>query len=75
MSKKEQDAFKTFLDDLDEDEKVLIISTGKYIGEGFDLTRLDTLFVTMPIKWEGTLQQYVGRLHRESDNKKRSSCL
>lgn len=70
MSKKEQDAFKTFLDNLDEDEKVLIISTGKYIGEGFDLTRLDTLFVTMPIKWEGTLQQYVGRLHRESDNKK-----
>ena len=70
MSKKEQEAFKTFLDNLDEDEKVLIISTGKYIGEGFDLTRLDTLFVTMPIKWEGTLQQYVGRLHRESDNKK-----
>ena len=50
-------------------DKVLIISTGKYIGEGFDLARLDTLFVTMPIKWEGTLQQYVGRLHRENENK------
>src|SRR5699024_5810483 len=48
---------------LDEEER-LIIATGKYIGEGFDDARLDTLFLTMPIAWKGTLQQYVGRLHR-----------
>jgi superfamily II DNA or RNA helicase len=42
----------------------VIIATGRYIGEGFDDSRLDTLFLAMPISWRGTLQQYVGRLHR-----------
>ncbi len=42
----------------------LILATGRYIGEGFDDARLDTLFLTMPISWKGTLAQCVGRLHR-----------
>ncbi|MDP2174059.1 MAG: DEAD/DEAH box helicase family protein [Candidatus Cloacimonadaceae bacterium] len=50
-------------------EERVIIATGKYIGEGFDDSRLDTLFLTMPISWKGTLQQYAGRLHRTHDNK------
>jgi superfamily II DNA or RNA helicase len=52
-------------------EERLIISTGRYIGEGFDDTRLDTLFLAMPVSWRGTLAQYVGRLHRINDNKKK----
>jgi hypothetical protein len=46
-----------------------IIATGKSIGEGFNVPRLDTLFLTMPISWKGTLQQYAGRLHRLWDSK------
>lgn len=52
-----------------DDEERLIIATGRYIGEGFDDARLDTLFLTMPISWKGTLAQYVGRLHRQHDGK------
>ena len=48
----------------------VILATGSYIGEGFDDARLDTLFLSMPISWKGTLQQYVGRLHRLYDAKR-----
>ncbi|MGH7268054.1 MAG: DEAD/DEAH box helicase family protein [Candidatus Rokuibacteriota bacterium] len=47
-----------------EDEPRLVLATGRYIGEGFDDARLDTLFLTMPVSWKGTLVQYAGRLHR-----------
>jgi superfamily II DNA or RNA helicase len=52
-----------------DDQERLILATGRYIGEGFDDSRLDTLFLTMPISWKGTLAQYVGRLHRQHDRK------
>ncbi len=47
----------------------LVLATGRYLGEGFDDSRLDTLFLVMPISWTGTLAQYVGRLHRDHDGK------
>lgn len=47
----------------DGEERVLV-ATGRYLGEGFDDARLDTLFLTMPISWRGILAQYAGRLHR-----------
>jgi superfamily II DNA or RNA helicase len=45
-------------------EERVLVATGRYLGEGFDDARLDTLFLTMPISWRGTLAQYAGRLHR-----------
>lgn len=49
----------------------VVVATGKYVGEGFDLPRLDTLFLAMPIAWRGSLAQYAGRIHRESNGKER----
>jgi superfamily II DNA or RNA helicase len=42
-------------------EARVIVATGRYLGEGFDDSRLDTLFLTMPIVWKGMLAQYAGR--------------
>ena len=43
---------------------------GCLIGEGFDHPPLDTLVLSMPISWRGTLQQYAGRLNRDHADKK-----
>jgi len=70
MGKKQRREIAAALASVPEDESRVILATGSYIGEGFDDARLDTLFLAMPISWKGTLQQYVGRLHRLHDNKR-----
>jgi very-short-patch-repair endonuclease len=53
-----------------ENESRVVIATGKFVGEGFDDSRLDTLFLTMPVSWRGMIAQYAGRLHRLRDGKR-----
>ncbi len=53
-----------------ENEQRVLLATGRFIGEGFDDARLDTLFLTLPVSWRGTIAQYVGRLHRQCEGKR-----
>ncbi len=48
----------------------IFTATGKHVGEGFDDASLDTLFLTLPVSWRGTIAQYAGRLHRHHDGKR-----
>jgi superfamily II DNA or RNA helicase len=64
MKAKERSHATELLQAMPDTEERVIVATGRYLGEGFDDARLDTLFLTMPISWRGTLAQYAGRLHR-----------
>lgn len=68
-SSKEKRELLEHLTQIDSDAPLILVATGRYVGEGFDLPRLDTLFLTMPVSWKGTLAQYAGRLHRSFEGK------
>ncbi len=70
MGRKALREVRARLSALPEDEARVILATGACIGEGFDDPRLDTLFLTLPISWRGTVAQYVGRLHRMHERKR-----
>lgn len=70
MGKKQAVEVQNILREADEEGRPrIILATSSSIGEGFDDSRLDTLFLTMPVSWKGRIIQYVGRLHREHDGK------
>ena len=70
LSAKEMKQAISQLTSIPMDEERVVLATGRFVGEGFDDARLDTLFLTLPISWKGTIAQYVGRLHRLHDTKK-----
>jgi superfamily II DNA or RNA helicase/very-short-patch-repair endonuclease len=70
MGKKQRQAVNERLAAIPRHEGRVILATGKYVGEGFDDPRLDTLFLTLPVSWRGTVAQYAGRLHRLYDGKR-----
>jgi len=69
MGRKQRIKLMSQLKSVPENDARLIIATGRYLGEGFDDARLDTLFLALPIAWRGTVAQYAGRLHRNYDLK------
>lgn len=72
MGKKETAKIQEMLKEADENHKPrIILATSSSIGEGFDDSRLDTLFLTMPVSWKGRIIQYVGRLHRKHEGKEK----
>jgi len=70
LGRRQRSAALDALERLDATTPRCLLATGRLIGEGFDHPPLDTLVLAMPLAWRGTLEQYVGRLHRPSPGKR-----
>ena len=70
MGKKRRQVELDALESLPDDVEKRGLAAGRYLREGIDDERPDTLFLTWPISWKGTLNQYAGRLHRIYESKK-----
>lgn len=69
QSKKENNRIIELMKSVPEDKTMILIATGSLVGEGFDLDRLDTLFLAMPVASSSVIEQFTGRIHRLYDKK------
>ena len=69
-SKKQYGAVLQKMKQVAADKSMILVATGKLIGEGFDYPRLDTLIMAMPVSWKSVVEQYAGRLNRDYEGKK-----
>lgn len=67
---KERKAIPNTLPSFEHEHRV-IVATESLLGEGFDLSYLDTLLIATPISWDGSITQRAGRLHRSHEGKQR----
>lgn len=69
-SKREHKEILKQMNQVTPEESMILVATGKLIGEGFDYPRLDTLIMATPVAWKGVVEQYAGRLNRDYVGKK-----
>lgn len=68
-TKKQHHAVLEQMKQVKADKSMILVATGKLIGEGFDYPRLDTLIMAMPVSWKSVVEQYAGRLNRDYEGK------
>ena len=68
-SKKEHKNIICQMNQVQPNETMILVATGKLIGEGFDFPRLDTLIMATPVAWKSVVEQYAGRLNRDYEGK------
>lgn len=64
-------ARKDIVTRLNAGEIKVLIATGQLVGEGFDCRALSTLFLATPIKFQGRVIQYLGRILRPALGKEK----
>jgi superfamily II DNA or RNA helicase len=69
VGKKERYSIFKAIDNARQEEALVVIATGEFLGEGFDCPQLDTLFLAFPISFKGKVVQYVGRTLRSYQGK------
>ena len=68
-SKREHRQILKQMKQVDKQESLVLVATGKLIGEGFDFPRLDTLIMATPVSFKSVVEQYAGRLNRDYESK------
>lgn len=63
---------KEIVERLNRGEIKTLIATGQLVGEGFDCPALSNLFITTPIKFNGRVLQYIGRVLRPAAGKEKA---